>query len=158
MTKNRIAGLVSALALLAAPAVAAAHGDDDGAGHHHGRHHHKHQVRKAQAREVTGAPLATVASFTDGELTITLPSGKSYSGTVTGRTILKCHSATATTSSRGSDDGDDRADDGAKHDQGDDDGNGRCGTGALVAGTKVVKAKLLLQSGDATWKKVELLK
>jgi hypothetical protein len=47
-------------------------------------------------------------------------------------------------------------------DHGNDDHNNghgaRCGTAALVAGTKVLKAKLTLKDGTATWKKVTLLK
>jgi hypothetical protein len=50
-----------------------------------------------------------------------------------------------------------QADDDA-HDQGDDNGNGACGTDALTAGTKVSNAELSLKGTDATWKKVELVK
>jgi hypothetical protein len=188
MTKNRIIGALAALSLLAVPAVAAAHGN----GHHHGRHHHKHHAKKA--RDVTGAATGTVASFTDGALTITLPNGRSFTADVTNRTILECRTAApaaATTARHGGDDGDDNrgpgkhgdddhgsstapasttvppsttvpaptSDDGPNHDAGDDHGHGvRCGTEALVAGAKVTEAKLSLNGGDATWKKVELLK
>jgi hypothetical protein len=184
MIKTRIAGALAALALLAAPAVAAAHGS----GHHHGksRHHHKHHLKKAQAREVTGTATATVQSFANNELTIALPSGKTFSATVGDDTIIKCETAapqtTATASSRGDDGDDDRGDDDAvtgdnpqgddnddddrggrfddgddDNDQGDENGNGRCDATALVAGAKVTEAKLSLTGGDATWKKVELL-
>ena len=47
-------------------------------------------------------------------------------------------------------------------DHGDDDHNddhgARCGTDALVAGARVAVAKLSLQGGSATWKKVVILK
>jgi hypothetical protein len=146
MIQTKIAGAVAALALLAAPAVAAAHDS----GHGHGRHHHKHHAKKkAQAREVTGTATATVASFTNGELTLALTNGKSFSALVTDRTVIKCKTvapAKATNSRHG--------DHGAK---GDDNGDGRCGTTALVAGAKVTQAKLSLKGGDATWKKVELI-
>jgi hypothetical protein len=171
MIQTRIAVAVAALALLAAPAVAAAHGG----GHHHKRHHHhKHHAKKAHAREVTGTATATVASFADGELTIALPSGKTFSASVTDKTVLKCRTAapqaTATAARHGDDHGDDddakggrdhrggRFDDGDDHDRGDDHGDGRCDATALVAGAKVTEAKLSLKGGDATWKKVELLK
>jgi hypothetical protein len=199
MTRNRIAGAVAGLAMLAAPAVASAHRGHDDRGRHHGRHHH---AKKAQVKDL---PAGTVTSFTAGELVITLANGKSYSGLVDDRTILKCETAapqtpavTARASRHGDDDpagddrggdrgdqavqgsqgvqGDDRNDDqgdddakspdvaGRGHDDdGDDDdngatnGNGRCTTADLVAGTKVTDADLSLKNGG-TWKKVELLK
>jgi hypothetical protein len=130
MTRNRIAGAISALALLAAPAVAAAHGNGDDHGRHHdGRHHHKHHGKKAHSREVTGRATATIASFTDGELTLALPSGKTYTADVTDRTVIVCRSlpTTATAASHGGD-GDDNSgpgkggDDGDRRHDGDDDG------------------------------------
>jgi hypothetical protein len=179
MTRNRIVSALAALALLAVPAVASAHG----ASGHHGRHHpKKHHLKKAHTREVTGTATATVASFTNNELTITLPNGKSYSGLVTDKTILKCETAAPqSTTAHASRDGDDEQGDddrnevnGAKHGAGDDDGddgdddgergrgdingNGACTTAALTAGAKVSEAALSLKSADATWKKVELIK
>jgi hypothetical protein len=188
MTRNRIAGAIAAIAMLAAPAVASAHRGSDDNGRHHGRHHH---AKKAKVKEVAG----TVTSFTANELTITLASGKSYSGLVSDRTIIKCDTAapapttqgaTARASRHGDDDpashdanddrggdngiqgkdDDGRDDDGRDDDgvegkddhRGDDNGNGRCTTAALVAGAKVTEAKLSLKSDGATWKKVELLK
>jgi hypothetical protein len=139
MTTKRITSGLAALALLATPAVASAHRSGDDHGRHHGRDHHG---KKAQVREVTGAATATIASFTDNELTITLANGKSYSGLVTDRTSLKCETAapestTAKSARRGADDngdnhdtGDDRGgnrgdDDGDNHDTGDDRGGDR---------------------------------
>jgi hypothetical protein len=213
MTKNRIIGAIAALSLLSVPAVAAAHSSGDDHGHHKGRHHHhKHHAKKAKTREVTGSATGTIASFTDGELTITLPNGKSFAADVKRRTVILCKSApavpAATTARHGDDDdnsgsgrhgrddgpnhdaGDDRGDDGPNHDVGDDhpatsttpgttttpsttvppatddhgnddhnNGHGiRCGTDALVAGARVATAKLSLQGGSATWKKVVVLK
>jgi hypothetical protein len=181
MTKNRIIGAIAALSLLAVPAVAAAHGNSD----HNGRHHHKHHAKKAKTRDVTGTATGTVASFTDGALTITLPSGRSFTADVTKRTILECKSAPAVASAASNGNGDNSGrggkDDGDNHDAGDDNGSSstpgstttpsstvppptgdhhgaRCGTDALIAGAKVSDAKLSLQGGDSTWKKVELLK
>ncbi len=199
MTKNRIIGAIAALSLLAVPTVAVAHGSSDDNGHHNGRHHHhKHHGKKAKTRDVTRSATGTVASFTNGELTITLTNGKTFTADVKRRTVIICKTAPvvppATTARRGNDDGNSGSgrrggnDDGPNHDAGDDHGdhsatttapasttapsttddhrnddhnNGhgaRCGTAALVAGTKVLKAKLTLKDGTATWKKVTLLK
>jgi hypothetical protein len=128
MTKNRIISAIAALSLLAVPAVAAAHGGNDDHGHHEGRHHHKHHAKKA--RDVTGAATGTIASFTNGELTITLPNGKSFTADVKRRTTILCKSApvvpaAATTARHGDDNGNSGSgrggrDDGANHDVGDD--------------------------------------
>ena len=171
MTKNRIVGAVAALSLLAVPAVAAAHGSGDDHGRHHG-HHHKHHGKKA--RDVTGAATGTVAAFAGGELTITLPSGKSFTADVTRRTAIKCKSApTAAAASRhGDDDGDDHGSSTtpasttapptttvpAPAPLPDGRHGARCGTEALVVGAKVADAKLSLKGGGAIWKKVVLLK
>jgi hypothetical protein len=150
MFNSKIAGAAAALALIAAPATAAAHD-----GHHHGRHHGTHHVKRAHVREVTGAATATVASFTSGDLTLTLPSGRTFTAAVTDRTIIDCFTAApaATTARHGGGD-----DDGPNHDAGDDNGNGRCDSTALIAGAKVASANLSLRGGDATWKKVVIVK
>jgi hypothetical protein len=208
MTKNRIIGAVAALSLLAVPTVAVAHGNGGDHGHHNGRHHHKHHAKKAKIREVTGAATGTIASFTGGELTITLPNGKSFAADVKPRTVILCKSlpVVPATAARHGDDGDNSGsgrggrDDGPNHDAGDDHGDdtatsttpastttppsttvpapttgdddanhdanddhnddhgARCGTDALVAGTRVADAKLSLKGGTATWKKVVLVK
>jgi hypothetical protein len=172
MTKSRIAGAIAALAMLAAPAVASAHRGHDDNGRHHGRHH----AKKAQVKDL---PAGTVTSFTAGELTITLANNKTYTATVTDKTVIKCETAApqvpAPATARASHHGDDNDDQGDDHgrpgdvqknqddDQdendgnGDDNGNGRCTSADLVAGTKVTDADLSLSNGG-TWKKVELLK
>jgi len=118
MTKNRIIGTVAALSLLAVPAVAAAHGDDA-----HGGHHHKHPAKKPKVREVRG----TVTSFAAGALTITLPSGRSFTADVTRRTIIECKgapvAATARHGGEGGGSGRGGRDDGPNHDAGDDHGD-----------------------------------
>src|SRR3954471_22341505 len=88
MTRNRIIGAIAALSLLAVPAVAVAHGGGD----HNGRHHHHKHHGKKKARGVTGSATGTVAAFTNGELTITLPSGKSFTADVKRRTVILCKS------------------------------------------------------------------
>jgi hypothetical protein len=167
MFKSKITGAAAALALLVAPSVAVAHD-----GHHHKGHHHKHHAKKAKIRDIAaGAPTATVASFANGELTLTTTSGKTFTATVSDKTKIKCFTVTpapapapapAATTARHGNDGDD--DDGPNHDagddHGDDNGNGTkpCGTDALVAGAKIAAAKLSLLGEDATWKKVVVLK
>jgi hypothetical protein len=176
MTRTRIAGAIAALAMLAAPAVASAHRGHDDNGRHHGRHHH---AKKAHVKDL---PAGTVTSFTAGELTITLANNKTYTATVTDKTVIKCETAapqtpapaTARASHHGDDNGndqgdthgqsgtvqnkdDDQNDDQGDDNRGDDNGNGRCTTADLVAGTKVTDADLSLSNGG-TWKKVELLK
>jgi hypothetical protein len=155
MTRNRIAGAVSALALLAAPAVAAAHGNGDDHGRHHG-HHHKHHGKKAHSHEVTGKASATIASFADGELTLALPSGKTYTADVTNRTRITCRTLPATANAashgggddnsgpgKGDDDGpnhdanDDHGDDGPNHDANDDHGNDNAPSTTAPASTTV---------------------
>jgi hypothetical protein len=166
MTKNRIAGVLTALALIAVPATASAHGSGDGSAHHKGHHHKKHG-KKAKGRDVTGAAKATVVSFTNNELTIALPSGKSYSALVTKRTVIKCFTAApqpaAAKASRHGDDDDAGDRHGGRHDDGDHgkggvNGNGRCDATSLVAGAKVAVAKLSLKGEDVTWKKVVIVK
>jgi hypothetical protein len=143
MTKNRIISAIAALSLLAVPAVAAAHGGNDDHGHHKGRHHHKHHAKKA--RDVTGSATGTIASFTNGELTITLASGKSFAADVKRRTTILCKSAPvvptpATAARHGNDDGTSGSgrggnDDGANHDAGDDHGNDGATTTAPASTT-----------------------
>jgi hypothetical protein len=163
MFRTRIVGAVGALALLAAPAVAVAHGDGH---HHHKRHHH---AKKKHARDVTGTASATIQSFANGELTLALPSGKSYSAAVTDRTVILCRTAAPAAKPAGH-----------HGPKGHDDAttpapastttpgsttvppstvpaagrHGRCGTDKLVAGAKVSTAKLVLKGDTVTWKKV----
>lgn len=166
MLRTRIVGTVGALALLGAPAVAVAHGN----GHHHHKRHHHHHIKRD--RDVTGTASATVQSFANGELTLAMPSGKTYSADVTNRTVIICWKApsTAAKAAGHGHDGDKGRDDKSK---GDDDAtttapastttppstvpgrdHGRCGTDKLVAGAKVAVAKLSLKGDSVIWKKV----
>lgn len=166
MTKNKIVGAIAALGLLSAPAVAIAHGNGDDHGNKGGREHSKHNHKGKH--HSTPAPTGTVQSFAAGELTIALPNGKTYSGLVTRRTILKCRTAAPqgsttapTTTAPASSTTPASATLPVKARKANNrwhHGNGRCGTDALVAGTSVSAAKLSLKDGEATWKKVELLK
>jgi hypothetical protein len=160
MLRTRIVGTVGALALLATPAVAVAHGN----GHHHHKRHHHHHVKRD--RDVTGTASATVQAFANGELTLALAGGKTYSADVTDRTVIICRTAPAPATAKAAHHGHDG--DKGKGDAsttappstttppstvpGDD--HGRCGTDKLVAGAKVAVAKLSLIGDSVTWKKV----
>ncbi|HET6506143.1 MAG TPA: hypothetical protein VFG42_05100 [Baekduia sp.] len=158
MLRTRIAGAAGALALLATPAVAAAHGN----GHHHHKRHHHHVVKRD--RDVTGTASATIQSFAGGELTLALPSGKTYTADVTDRTVIICWTAPSSTTAKAANHGrgdgnDDPGDQGRGSTttppstvSGDD--HGRCGTDKLATGAKVAVAKLSLIGDAVTWKKV----
>lgn len=169
MIRTRMIGAAGALALLTAPAVAVAHGD----GHHDGKHAGKHHHKKKGPRDWTGRAVATVQSFADGELTLALPSGKTYTADVTKRTVVVCHIRPVTPAAKAAHDGPGKGrhgDDGAtttapattsappstttppSTDPGR--AEGRCGTDKLVAGAKVSDARLSLNGDTMIWKKV----
>jgi hypothetical protein len=181
MTRTRIAGAIAALAMFAAPAVASAHRSHDDNGRHHGRHH----AKKAQVKDL---PAGTVTSFTAGELTITLANNKTYTATVTDKTVIDCATAApqapapATATARASQHGDDNDDQGdesgqpgdAQNNQGDaqdnqgddqdenDDNGDDNGNGRCTSADLVAGTKVtdadLSLSNGGTWKKIELLK
>jgi hypothetical protein len=132
--------LTAAAALAVAPTSALAHGD-----------HHGH----GPGHEAT--PVATVASFADGKLTLTLNDGSSLVAQVTDRTRLACENATppapptppakkfhAKTRHHGSGWGRHR--------------HQRCGTENLVAGTKVTEAEVSVTTSGAVFREVDLVK
>jgi hypothetical protein len=111
----------------------------------------------------------TVATFTDGVLTITLAKGGALVAKVTRDTEIACDDETA--KAAGGDDGDDGDGDGdGNHDHGDrdhDDGDNEnddddrgdddsCGADPLTADRQVKEAELKVQNGEAVWEKVEL--
>ncbi len=115
----------------------------------------------------------TVASFTNGMLTITLTDGSTVSGKVTDGTELECRSATPSAitadnhdQGRGDDNGVDGEDQhggsqgpGGRDDNGDENNNDQaehCTSAALVAGAVVREAELSVSSAGAVWEKVEL--
>jgi hypothetical protein len=148
MIRRRIAGTAGALALLTAPAVAVAHGD-------HGDHGGKRHGPKG---DVTGRASATVASFTAGELTLTLPSGRTLTASVTARTVLICHPlpSTTTPASTSVPASTAVAARGKRHGHGHG-ADGRCGADRLVAGAKVSEAKLSLKADTVIWKKIVIV-
>jgi hypothetical protein len=194
MRRIFLTAVASSLLALAVPGAAAAH-------HHKGRHsrstsshrrHHRHAriVRFGTLAATTTpsspaapsatppSPAGTVASFTGGVLTITLPDKSTVSGKVTEQTELECQSAPpiASASSHDGGDGGDRqgssgqpgsqqegqggGGDDQGEDQGDDEGEEgalqSCTTAALVPGAVVREAELSISSAGAVWHKVEL--
>jgi hypothetical protein len=107
----------------------------------------------------------TIASFSDGVLTIDLAGGGTLTGAVTQDTEIECPDTAQAADDgggdhHGGDGGDDDHggpgdDDGGGDDQGDDDG-GTCDAGALTAGAVVHEAELKASNGQATFEKVEL--
>ena len=127
--------LTAAAALAVAPTSALAH-----PGHH------------GKGAEPT--PVATVTSFADGTLTLTLTDGSTLAAKVTDRTRLACESAAPVAI---------KAD--GKHGHHGKRGPGfgrhrhqRCGTENLTAGTKVTEAEVSATTSGAVFREVDLLK
>jgi hypothetical protein len=138
----------------------------------HRRHEARHRTRIHHERwgtdDATKSTAGTVASFTNGILTIRLSDNSMVSGTVTSTTEIECEAAEGTAmqaddrdggDDHGGDNGGDRGDPGDPGDPGDNgnDEGQTCGTGALMAGTAVHEAELRLSSAGAHWDKVELI-
>lgn len=124
----------------------------------------------------------TVASFTDGVLTITLAQGGELSATVDEDTEIECHTSADLRSrahrSSGDDNSgpgnaDDHGDEHGDHEHGDDehgddddgddahehgdDDDDRCGADQLKAGTVVHEAELEVTSKGKHWEELELI-
>jgi hypothetical protein len=168
--------------------------------HHHSRHHHhrRHHARLVRfgtraADTTTGTTtgttgtgstdnVGTIASFTNGVLTLTLNDGSTISGKVTDATQIECNStqaggtdtgddssgdssdgssasgsSTTQWSDGGGDQGDDnQGDDQGGDDQGDNGGSAPCDSTALVAGAAVHEAELQIGSGGSVFSHIEL--
>ncbi|MGN6871069.1 MAG: hypothetical protein ACTHMY_21965 [Solirubrobacteraceae bacterium] len=148
------------------PASALAHGSHHR--RHHSRIHHRtfghdwSQSGSSSTSTSSDQNAGTVTSFTGGVLTITLNSGQTVSGNVTGDTEIECQAAEMSDSLRSHDQGDGGGDNG--FDQGDDQGQGddngenaNCSSADLTTGTVVHEASLRLSGAGATWDKVELV-
>jgi hypothetical protein len=114
----------------------------------------------------------TVASFTNGVLTITLANGGTLSGTVSPDTEIECDDDATATAADDDDDGQhgesgdhggsggSGGEDGDDGDENDDHGDrgdgGNCGPEALTAGRAVKEAELKAANGTAMFEKVEL--
>ncbi|HEX3909349.1 MAG TPA: hypothetical protein VHW67_01440 [Solirubrobacteraceae bacterium] len=183
---------------LAAPSAALAHNGEHHGNrehHHHGRHHRRAHVLAFHAQApagttgttpatstpaVSGDTAGTVASFSEGTLTIKLNDGSTVSGKVTERTEIECPATARGSTASAADFGDrDRGDDNDRfdnrghddggpgpsgedhggcpgHDAGDDQPNEHCTSAALVPGASVKEAFLSLGSAGSVWVKVEL--
>jgi hypothetical protein len=143
---------------------------------HHGHHARSHLRRFGDLRGSstsgggtstanptpnTGDSVATVASFSNGVLVLTLSNG-SVSGIVTSDTRIECSSATGngddemgTDAVRSEDHGGGGSDDGGDR-TGDGPGAGNCSTASLVPGAAVEGAELRVSSAGSTWREIEL--
>jgi hypothetical protein len=153
-----VATASAALLVVAAPGIARRGGDDD----------HRDRIR------------GTIASFTDGVLTIRQRNGDDVEGKVNRRTEIECErhrSSTAVAAHDGDDDhggrgrnddedGDDRGGRGRDHaeDDGDDHHRGRhhdrrrCSARLLTAGRVVREADLLSTSSGPVFREVEIVR
>lgn len=199
MKRMLITAATSSVLAIAMPGVAIA-------AHSGQRHHRNHHARRAHHARVmvfgtamtpaattpstpaSGTPqtpstpaggetAGTVASFTNGVLTITLTDGSTVSGKVTEQTEIHCQSATA--GGQGEDQGDDNGNDESSstttarmssHDGqggesgqdggGDHQGNEgqqSCTSAALVPGAVVREAELSVGSGGSIWHQIDLI-
>ena len=115
-----------------------------------------HDGHKGKGAEPT--PVATVTSFADGTLTLTLTDGSTLAAKVTDRTRLACEQAAAPVAIKAN--GKHRG-----HGKHGDRGRGfgrhrhqRCGTENLTAGTKVTEAEVSATTSGAVFREVDLLK
>jgi hypothetical protein len=199
MKRMLITAATSSVLAIAMPGVAiAAH-----SGQRHHRHHHARRAHHARvmvfgttttpaattpSTPASGTPqtpstpaggetAGTVASFTNGVLTITLTDGSTVSGKVTEQTEIHCQSATA--GEQGEDQGDDNGNDESSstttartsshdgqggesgQDSGGDhqgnEGQQSCTSAALVPGAVVREAELSVGSGGSIWHQIDLI-
>jgi hypothetical protein len=174
---------------LAAPSAALAHNGGRHHHHHGARHHHAHvlafhaQAPAGSTSTGTTSPSSpsdsagTIASFTNGVLTITLNDGSTVSGKVTERTEIECPApssaapAPASSSFGEREHGDDGHFDNSSDDsssgsdgeggdcpghEGDGAQNEHCTSAALVPGASVKEAFLSVGNEGSNWVKVEL--
>ena len=178
MRRILIAMLACSLAALVVPAAASAHHHRHhglahrARAHRHHRHAHMVVIAPAAAKPAvetppTSEPVATVASFEEGVLKITLPDGSTVSGKVTETTSIGCG---CSHDFQGGAPGFQHEGSPWQHDNGDDNNQGdfqhddeqgptqseECGVSALVAGAKVKEAELSVSGAGAFWEKVEL--
>ena len=169
------AASIAVFAFVPASALAQHHG------RHHKRHHHHHaHIRRFGDVSSPGSPTTTptpsqsagtVASFSNGVLTITLNDGSTVSGAVTNDTEIECMAPDTSGTMQRSDDGPgdngggdqggsgdgDHGDNGGPGD--DDNGNqNNCSSADLTQGAMVAEgAELKITSSGNVWDKVELI-
>lgn len=168
MHKISLTALATTLAVAIAPAALARE-------HHHRHHHHRRHVKthferfgsqQSQEPGTTGAAstAGTIATFTNGTLTITLADGSSVSGAVTRDTEIECQMAGDNDNDDGVMSTEDRGPGGGDGDTGDDNGdrsgdgdNGNmCSAAALTTGAVVQEARLEISSVGAVWDRIVL--
>jgi hypothetical protein len=172
MKKVLFAVVASSVVLAVAPALAFAESH-----HHHRGHHRAHRTHARVRNEHFGSRsgddsaasnstqnAGTVASFSNGVLTLTLNDGSMVSGQVTDATEVKCegaepqemeHSRHADGDHGGGSNGGD--DNGNDDDQGEDaQGAAMCSSANLVPGAIVQDAELRISGPGAIWREVEL--
>jgi hypothetical protein len=167
---------VVVLALAPASALARHHHQRPHSRTHHARVHHTRVLHRrfgdvnspttpTPAAIPTADSAGTVASFTNGILTIKLNDSSTVSGAVTNDTEIECEAAESTGTIHEDGDGD-HGGGGERHgsngdghgdqnDQGEQ--NQNCTTADLMPGAMVRGAELRLSSAGATWEKVELI-
>ena len=175
MRKILFAVVASSAVLALAPATALARS------HHHRGHHRAHRTHARVRHEHFGSwgegstasnnsaqNAGTVASFSNGVLTLTLNDGSMVSGHVAGTTEIKCDAGQAQEMEHqrhadgdhggGSNGGDDNVDNNDNNDdQGQDEqGAPMCSTANLAPGMIVRDAELTITGSSASWKDLEL--
>jgi hypothetical protein len=103
----------------------------------------------------------TIASFTDGVLTIRQSNGDEVEGTVTRRTEIECARHRSSTAVAAHDGDDDHGGRGRDHDEDGDDhhhARPRCSARVLTAGRVVREADLLSTSSGPVFREVEIVR
>jgi hypothetical protein len=179
MRRFPLAAIAGAVVLAVTPALASAHRHHSHAHHGKVRTEHFGGVTKADSSTTTQpttpsaptTPNVTVASVTNGVLTLTLADGSTVSGKVTDNTEVVCAAPPSTQTDDGEDNGGGGGDQGGSGDDnggGDDQGSGddrgggdgqggqSCGLADLMPNAIVTAAELRFTSAGAEWERVEL--
>lgn len=170
MRRFSLAAIAGAVVLAVTPALASAHRHHSRAHHFRARTEHFGGVTKADSSTTQpttpSAPTTsnvTVASLTNGVLTLTLADGSTVSGQVTDSTEVVCSAAASTQTDDGEDNGGgDQGGSGDDNGGGDDQGGGHgqgstgCGLADLLPNAVVTAAELRFTSAGADWERIEL--
>jgi len=171
--------ILSTAGVLAVAFPVAAAAQDAHSGHSHHGHHHAfgHLQRALHHSGNAGQPVAAVASFTGGVLTLTLADGSTMVGRVDDHTRISCPGAAAPGDNGASDDDsaaddhggssgggqerdnaqDDGAGDNAADDNEADDNGSPCSPAHLIGGAKVARANIAATPHGIVFEAIELL-